>query len=86
MFDQIASRQGQAKRLSPAHRGLRGLYRQDEINHCPGCGRTHWLIGRFSAECGVCATAVPLAETALLGVGTFIRSISPRMWGEWDVS
>jgi hypothetical protein len=86
MFDQISRRQGAISRLSPAFRGLRGLYRHDEVNHCPGCGRTHWLVGRFSAECGVCATALPLAETALLGVGTYICSGSPRSWGEWDVS
>jgi hypothetical protein len=66
--------------------GLRGLYRHNEINHCPGCSRTNWVIGRFSAECGFCATALPLAETALLGAGTHLRSRSRSMGGEWDVS
>lgn len=70
---------------SPSLRGLRGLYRHGEINHCPGCGRTSWVIGRFSAECGVCATALPLAETALLGAGTYFSSRRVRD-GEWDVS
>jgi hypothetical protein len=34
------------------------------VNHCPGCGRTHWIIGRVSAECAFCATALPLAEAS----------------------
>lgn len=25
------------------------------------CGSTHWLVGRHSAECAHCATALPLA-------------------------
>jgi hypothetical protein len=47
-----------------AKRGHHILYRANEANHCPGCGRSHWYIGRMSAECGFCGTAVPLAETA----------------------
>ena len=45
-----------------AHRGHHIVYRANESNHCPGCGRSQWLIGRVSAECGFCGTAVPLAE------------------------
>lgn len=47
---------------SLAQRGHHIVYRANESNHCPGCGRSHWYIGRFSAECGFCGTAVPLAE------------------------
>jgi hypothetical protein len=47
-----------------AKRGHHIVYRANEANHCPGCGRSHWYIGRVSAECGFCGTAVPLAETA----------------------
>lgn len=47
-----------------AKRGHHIVYRANEANHCPGCGRSHWYIGRMSAECGFCGTAVPLAETA----------------------
>jgi len=46
-----------------AKRGHHIVYRVNEANHCPGCGRSHWYIGRVSAECGFCGTAVPLAET-----------------------
>ena len=30
----------------PAGRGYHAVYREHEVNHCPGCGRTHWIIGR----------------------------------------
>ena len=44
------------------HRGHHIVYRANAANHCPGCGHSNWFIGRVSAECGFCATAVPLAE------------------------
>jgi hypothetical protein len=43
-------------------RGHHIVYHANADNHCPGCGRSHWYIGRISAECGFCGTAVPLAE------------------------
>jgi hypothetical protein len=46
---------------NPARRGYHAVYRQHEVNHCPGCGRSHWLLGRVSAECGFCSTALPFA-------------------------
>ena len=45
-----------------SQRGHHIVYRTNESNHCPGCGRSQWIIGRISAECGFCGTAVPLAE------------------------
>jgi hypothetical protein len=45
-----------------AKRGHHIVYRTNASNHCPGCGRSHWYIGRISAECGFCGTAIPLAE------------------------
>jgi hypothetical protein len=47
-----------------AKRGHHIVYRANESNHCPGCGRSQWYIGRVSAECGFCGTAVPLAEAS----------------------
>lgn len=47
-----------------AKRGHHIVYRANEANHCPGCGRSQWYVGRMSAECGFCGTAVPLAETS----------------------
>jgi len=43
--------------------GYMPLYHGDTVNHCPGCGRTHWHVGRQSAECAFCDTAIPLAAT-----------------------
>ena len=53
------------KTHDPAGRGYHAVYREHEVNHCPGCGRTHWLIGRMSAECAFCTTALPLAEASM---------------------
>jgi hypothetical protein len=53
----------------PALRGLQVLYRPGEINRCPGCGRMHWYVGRLSAECGFCGTAIALAATGMTGTG-----------------
>jgi hypothetical protein len=46
----------------PAYRGYHAVYRTRETNYCPGCGRTHWWIGRISAECVYCSTALPFAD------------------------
>lgn len=37
------------------------VFRSDAQNICPGCGRSHWVIGRSSAECASCCTALPFA-------------------------
>jgi hypothetical protein len=52
----------------PAGRGYNLVYHAEAVNHCPGCGRTHWIIGRMSAECAFCATALPLAEASFRSV------------------
>ena len=49
--------------FDPARRGYHAVYRGNEVNHCPGCGRTHWHVGRTLAECAFCSTALPLAES-----------------------
>jgi hypothetical protein len=59
--------------FNPNARGYHPVYHDGEVNHCPGCGRTHWLIGRLSAECAFCSTALPLREVANLGN-------SPAVW------
>ena len=53
--------------FNPSSRGYHAVYRDGEINRCPGCGRTHWLIGRVSAECAFCTTALPLKEASNRG-------------------
>jgi len=51
--------------FNPNARGYHAVYHDGEVNHCPGCGRTHWIIGRISAECAFCTTALPLAEASM---------------------
>lgn len=48
--------------IEPKQWGYRVVYPGDRINHCPGCDRSQWHIGRFSAECAFCGTAIPLAR------------------------
>lgn len=38
------------------------LYHGDAENACPGCGRSQWLVGRLTAQCASCDTALPLAH------------------------
>ena len=38
------------------------LYHSGTVNHCPGCAGTQWLVGRASAQCAHCGTALPLAR------------------------
>lgn len=40
------------------------LYRHGMTNHCPGCGKSHWIIGNRSAECAFCATALDFQRLA----------------------
>ncbi len=53
--------------FNPNLRGYHAVYRENEVNHCPGCGRTHWHIGRMLAECAFCSTALPLQEACRQG-------------------
>lgn len=66
-------RQAKAFPHDPSARGYQLLYRSGEVNHCPACGRAHWYVGRLSAECAFCSTAVALADTGMTGVGVLHR-------------
>jgi hypothetical protein len=56
--------------LNLTSRGHHVVYRANETNRCPGCGRAHWYVGRMTAECGFCGTAVPLAEANWSGAAS----------------
>ncbi|UIJ46926.1 hypothetical protein LZK98_08280 [Sphingomonas cannabina] len=43
--------------------GFRPLYQTGIC--CPACGTANWIIGRSSAECGRCGSALPLAPRVL---------------------
>jgi hypothetical protein len=60
--------------LSVLGRGHHVVYRANEMNRCPGCGRAHWHVGRQTAECGFCGTAVPLADAHWIGTTKAVPS------------
>jgi hypothetical protein len=63
-----------SRTFNPHTRGLHAVYREGETNHCPGCARTHWLIGRATAECAFCATALPLEQAGR------VPAPAPTIW------
>jgi hypothetical protein len=71
MLVQLFGQKGPGISLDPARRGYHVAYREGEVNRCPGCGRSHWHVGRLSAECAFCATALPLTESLGMGTGLF---------------
>ena len=52
-----------------AARGHHVVYRANETNRCPGCGRANWFVGRITAECNFCGTAIALADAHLWADG-----------------
>ena len=75
MLRSIVQVSGESFPHDPSNRGYCVVYRENQVNHCPGCGPTHWYVGRVSAECGFCATALPLAEATTRGTGTLSRGV-----------
>ena len=74
----LTSIEARRKTFEPAQRGYHAVYRENAVNHCPGCGRTHWHIGRIMAECAFCTTALPLSDSYQIGVmGSFYRARPP---------
>lgn len=59
--------------FDPAARGFHAIYRPNEVNTCPGCGRTHWLIGTITAECAFCSTALPILGETRTGRPAFFQ-------------
>lgn len=57
--------------------GYRQVYRARESNHCPGCGQAQWIVGRTTAECAFCSTALPLQDGAAFGSGLPRSSFAP---------
>lgn len=72
MLLSVFGKRGRTYPHDPSQRGYHVVYRENEVNHCPGCGRSHWYVGRLSAECGFCGTALPLVESLSTGAGLFV--------------
>lgn len=73
MLVSIFGKRGEDFAHDPSRRGYHVVYRENELNRCPGCGRSHWYVGRLLAECGFCGTALPLADGGTSGVGLVRR-------------
>lgn len=56
----------------PQSRGYQPAYHLDIVNRCPGCGNSHWHVGRFSAECAHCETALPFATISIRNMGEMV--------------
>lgn len=56
-------------------RGYHIVYREDQANHCPGCGHSHWYVGRVLAECAFCHTALPLEASSRVAGGAIVRTV-----------
>ena len=77
--------------IKPAQWRMHGylpLYHQGEVNRCPGCLRSQWLIGRSTAECAFCGTALPLEnagwEGSALGGIYWDRDLIRQGWHSLD--
>lgn len=62
-----------------ANKGFVPLYHAGQTNNCPGCGRNHWIIGRATAECAFCETALQLAEVNA-------QPPAPKFWTRFSKS
>lgn len=63
-FDTHAPRAGTMVAAVDEPRVRRGYvitYRPGQPNFCPGCGHSHWHVGRSTVECARCETALPIA-------------------------
>ena len=83
----LSSRESRRGPFDPTIRGYHAVYRDNEVNHCPGCGRTHWYLGRMLAECAFCGTALPLREAYRHGpAATVIRRRSGPAFSVLDAA
>ena len=71
IFGKVTKARQREHAHDPARRGYHIAYRENQVNQCPGCGRSHWYVGRLSAECGFCGTALPLTESLSTGAGLY---------------
>jgi hypothetical protein len=73
-----------AEPFNVSARGYHAVYREHEANHCPGCGRTHWIIGRLLAECAFCSTALPLEASLTRSAGGEPEVLRRGAGGRWS--
>lgn len=55
---------GSTQPINPVLCGYKVMYHPGEQNRCPGCGHSNWHVGRVTAQCAFCGTALALALSA----------------------
>jgi hypothetical protein len=70
------------------HHGYVPTYADGQVNRCPSCLRSQWYIGRSTAECAFCGTALPLESTGWegnsLGTTYWDRDVIEQRWHSGD--
>jgi len=57
--------------------GIPLIYQHKDRNPCPDCDGVHWYIGRMTAECAQCGTALKLSTFAgRIGDSQFVSHCS----------
>ena len=59
----MVKRQGKAFARYLQNPHLRLGYRSYQMNCCPTCSESQWLVGRSTAECAFCSTSLPLERS-----------------------
>lgn len=68
----LKSRSIGRSQVQPSVRGYHVMFRAGGQNVCPGCGGSSWHVGRVTAECAYCLTALPIQQQqGCEGVGLF---------------
>ncbi len=49
-------------RFRPVNKRIGPAFYDGLVNVCPGCDKSHWHVGRSSAECAFCETALPIVR------------------------
>ena len=63
-----------SRRFDPAITGYRITYHRESENRCPACGKSHWFVGRISAQCAFCDTSLPFAENGMFAGQTLLAA------------
>lgn len=58
-----AASYGRAQRLNP-------VFTQGRVNACPACNAGSWHVGRVTAECAHCGTALAIVHPARWDAGS----------------
>lgn len=78
-----AARASRAPLATAEQRGYHVMFHSGQKNICPGCGYSHWYVGRMTAECAFCTTALPIKAATACGPGVFRTRRKDQGEAEW---